>query len=53
MSHEGKGIDKKVIDFCDECVQIEMQEGIKSFNVSVASAILMYQFINKLDTKVF
>ncbi len=44
MGHEDKGLSQEVIDFCDECVQIEMIEGIKSFNVSVASAILMYEF---------
>ncbi len=44
MGHEDDGLSQKVIDFCDECVQIEMIDGIKSFNVSVASAILMYQF---------
>ena len=44
MGHEGKGISKKVLDLCDEVVTIEMQEGIKSFNVGVAASIMMYQF---------
>ncbi len=48
MGHEDNGLSQKVIDFCDECVQIEMDEGIKSFNVSVASAILMYEFKQSL-----
>ncbi len=48
MGHEDNGLSKEVIDFCDECVQIEMMQGIKSFNVSVASAILMYQFKQSL-----
>lgn len=47
MGHEGKGISKEVLDICDEVVTIEMQEGIKSFNVGVAASIMMYQFKNK------
>ena len=44
MGHEGKGISQKVLELCDEIVTIEMQEGIKSLNVSVAASIIMYQF---------
>ena len=44
MGHEGKGISQKVLELCDEVVTIEMQEGIKSLNVSVAASIIMYQF---------
>ena len=44
MGHEGKGISQKVLDLCDEVVTIEMQEGIKSLNVSVAASIIMYSF---------
>jgi len=47
MGHEGKGISKEVLQVCDEEVSIEMIEGVKSFNVSVAASILMYQFKNK------
>jgi len=46
MGHEGKGLSNEVIDACDEILQIEMIEGIKSFNVSVAASIMMYQFQN-------
>jgi tRNA G18 (ribose-2'-O)-methylase SpoU len=46
MGHEGNGISKEVLDVCDEVVTIEMQEGIKSFNVAVAASILMYKFKN-------
>jgi len=46
LGHEGRGISKEVLDLCDEVVSIEMQDGIKSFNVSVAAAIIMYQFKN-------
>ena len=44
MGHEGKGIAKEILDVCDEVVTIEMMEGIKSFNVSVAASIMMYRF---------
>lgn len=47
MGHEGKGIAKEILDVCDEIVTIEMEEGIKSFNVSVAASIMMYQFKHK------
>jgi len=44
MGHEGKGIASEILDVCDEVVTIEMQEGIKSFNVGVAASLIMYQF---------
>jgi tRNA G18 (ribose-2'-O)-methylase SpoU len=47
MGHEGKGLSKEILDVCDEVVTIEMQEGIKSFNVGVAASIMMYQFKNR------
>ena len=47
MGHEGKGIAREILDICDEVVTIEMEEGIKSFNVSVAASIMMYQFGQK------
>jgi tRNA G18 (ribose-2'-O)-methylase SpoU len=43
MGHEGKGIAKDILELCDEVVTIEMQEGIKSFNVAIAASIIMYQ----------
>ncbi|WP_455755495.1 TrmH family RNA methyltransferase [Sulfurimonas sp.] len=51
MGHEGKGISKEVLDICDEVVTIEMQEGVKSFNVGVAASIMMYQFKNRYNCK--
>jgi tRNA G18 (ribose-2'-O)-methylase SpoU len=44
MGHEGYGISDEILPLCDEVVHIEMQEGIKSFNVGVAASLLMYQF---------
>ena len=48
MGHEGKGLSSEVLEECDEVVQIEMQSGVKSFNVGVASSIMMYQFKNRV-----
>jgi tRNA G18 (ribose-2'-O)-methylase SpoU len=44
MGHEGRGISTDVLELCDEIVSIEMQEGVKSFNVGVAAALMMYRF---------
>ena len=46
MGHEGKGISKEILNICDKTVKIEMVEGIKSFNVSVAASIMMYKLIH-------
>ncbi len=45
MGHEGKGIAQDVLDICDEVVNIEMQDDVKSLNVGVAASIMMYHFI--------
>ena len=47
MGHEGKGISTKVLELCDHTVHIEMMPNIKSFNVAVASSILMYRFTHQ------
>ena len=41
-------ISQKILELCDEVVTIEMQEGIKSLNVSVAASIIMYSFKQNL-----
>lgn len=46
MGHEGRGISQDILDLVDEVVTIEMQAGIKSFNVGVAASLMMYQFLN-------
>lgn len=46
MGSEGHGISKDVLEVCDEVVNIEMMDDVKSFNVSVAASILMYEFVN-------
>ncbi len=42
MGHEGSGISDEVLAHCDEVIQIEMEKGIKSFNVGIAASIIMY-----------
>lgn len=49
MGHEGKGIAKEILDLCDTVVSIEMQTDVKSFNVSVAASLIMYQFKNRYN----
>ena len=49
MGHEGKGLSQEVIDMCDEIVEIEMMDDVRSFNVGVAASILMYQFKNSTN----
>ncbi len=46
MGSEGHGISKEVQEICDDVVSIEMMSDVKSFNVSVAASILMYEFVN-------
>ena len=44
MGHEQLGISEEILTLCDEVVTIEMEPGIKSFNVAIAASIMMYQF---------
>lgn len=45
MGHEGKGISQEVLDVCNHTVMIEMMPDVRSFNVGVATSILMYHFV--------
>ena len=46
MGHEGKGISNEILNICDKTVKIEMVQGVKSFNVSVAASIMMYSLLH-------
>jgi tRNA G18 (ribose-2'-O)-methylase SpoU len=50
MGSEGHGLSKELIEACDEIVTIEMASGVQSFNVAVASSILMYSFSRSLHS---
>jgi rRNA methylases len=41
--NEGQGIDKDILEQCDECIYIPIQS-IESLNVAIASSIVMYHF---------
>ena len=47
MGHEGHGISNEILKLCDHVVHIEMELGVKSFNVAVAASIIMYNFKQK------
>jgi tRNA G18 (ribose-2'-O)-methylase SpoU len=44
MGHEQLGISEDILALCDEVVTIEMEKGIKSFNVAMAASMIMYRF---------
>jgi len=43
MGHEQLGISEDILALCDEVVTIEMEKGIKSFNVAMAASMIMYR----------
>jgi len=49
MGHEGLGLSREVLDLCDEIVEIEMADDVRSLNVGVAASIMMYQFKNSVN----
>jgi len=44
MGDEHAGISKEILAVCDKTIMIEMSSEVKSFNVAVASSIMMYHF---------
>lgn len=48
MGDEHRGISQEVLEICDEIVKIEMSPNVASFNVAVASSIMMYHFKNRV-----
>ena len=43
IGNEGHGLSQNVIDACDECVYIPMQEGSESLNASIAASVCMWE----------
>lgn len=43
IGNEGAGVDKKILEKCDEMVYITMQKMCESLNAGVAASILMYE----------
>ena len=51
MGSEGKGISQSMLDLADVKAAIPMSGEITSLNVSVASAILMYESVRQRIVK--
>ncbi len=48
LGNEVKGVQQKVIDICDACIEIPQFGTKHSLNVSVATGIIIWEFYNKL-----
>ena len=46
LGSEGHGVSKDILNLCDKVVHVDMAEGVKSFNVSIAAAVMMHELIN-------
>ncbi|NSW45376.1 MAG: RNA methyltransferase [Bacteroidales bacterium] len=49
FGNEVHGVDQKIIDLCDFCIEIPQFGTKHSFNVAVTSAIVMYDFFIKQE----
>ncbi len=47
MGNEGSGVKEEILDLCDECLYIKMNEECESLNVGVATSILLYELYNR------
>ncbi|MCM1260920.1 MAG: RNA methyltransferase [Prevotella sp.] len=47
FGNEARGISKPILDAMDERVKIEMKNHVESLNVAIASAIIMYEWMDK------
>ena len=45
MGNEGKGVDEKLLNLCDEYLYIPMNSKCESLNVGVATSIILYELI--------
>lgn len=43
MGNEGNGVNKHLLDMCDEYIYIKMNEKCESLNVAVATSIILYE----------
>jgi tRNA G18 (ribose-2'-O)-methylase SpoU len=49
LGAEGHGISPDVLELCDTYVTIPMKEGVDSLNVASASAVLLWEFRNRIS----
>lgn len=47
FGNEARGISKPILDAMDERVKIEMKNQVESLNVAIASAIIMYEWMDE------
>lgn len=47
FGNEARGISQPILEAMDERVKIEMKNHVESLNVAIASAIIMYEWMNK------
>ena len=47
IGNEGHGLNKNIVDLCDENIYIKMNENCESLNASIAASIIMYEINNK------
>lgn len=51
LGNEVKGVDQKVMDFCDSCIEIPQFGTKHSLNVSVTSGIIIWELFRKLHKR--
>jgi tRNA G18 (ribose-2'-O)-methylase SpoU len=44
MGNENKGISKGILNLCDEQIKIPINQTLDSYNVSVATALVLYEY---------
>ena len=49
FGEEGSGIQKEILDLCDEVVYIPQRGSVRSLNVGTCSGIVMNDYVNKLE----
>ncbi|MGZ9761928.1 23S rRNA (guanosine(2251)-2'-O)-methyltransferase RlmB [Mycoplasma sp. 394] len=49
VGNEGDGVSKSVLSVCDQSVYIKQYGSIQSLNVSVATGIILFDYISKLN----
>lgn len=51
FGEENGGLTNEVLDLCDDLIYIDMRGSVRSLNCGCASAIVMYDLVNKLENK--
>lgn len=51
FGHEIRGVDQKVVDICDQCIEIPQHGTKHSLNISVAAGIVIWELYRNLTKK--